>query len=197
MNFVAVDFETANSNRSSACSLGVAIVSRGEIIDSAEFLIKPTPNYFESFHTSLHGIGARHVQGVDTFTQQWNDLRIYFEDLTVIAHNAAFDVSVLRAVLDVEELDYPDMSYHCTYQLAKKSLPQLWDHGLSGLAQYFKISLNHHNAESDAIACANIALKLAEHQGCSSLDELSKKLGFNPGVVNGSKRNYKPFSKAK
>jgi DNA polymerase III subunit epsilon len=195
MNFVAIDFETANSSRSSICSLGVAIVVKGELIDTTEILIKPTPNYYDGFNSALHGISDRHTRDKGTFLEQWQDLKIYFEGMTVVAHNASFDCSALRAALDIAVLDYPDFDYHCTYQLAKKTLPYLSNHKLDHVSRHFDIRLKHHNAESDAQAAAMIAIRLCEQHKVDSLEALSTGLGFKIGKIISATNSYKPFSK--
>ncbi len=177
MNFVAIDFETANSNRSSICALGVAMVHNGELLDTAHFLIKPVPNYYDSFNSQLHGIRDKHTRDLPTLKEQWADLREFFEGLPIVAHNASFDCSALRAALDFDNLEYPNVDYHCTFQLAKASLP-LQAHSLDYVARHFKIELDHHQAESDARAAALVAIRLCEKHKVNSLEELSTSLGI-------------------
>ena len=55
-DFAAIDFETANGNRSSVCSVGIVIVRDGEIVDRFYSLIRPTPNYYNYFTTRIHGL---------------------------------------------------------------------------------------------------------------------------------------------
>jgi len=194
MNFIAIDFETANSNRSSICSLGIAVVRNGSLVHTNHILIKPTPNYYDSFNSFLHGIDNSHTKNKPTFHQQWEELKSYFHNQTVIAHNASFDFSVLRFTLDQSNLAYPDLDYHCTYRLAQQALP-LASHKLNIVSSHFNIKLEHHNAESDAKASALIALKLCEQYKVSSLTELSTQLGFKIGKIMSSSKTYKPFSK--
>mgnify|MGYP000873610126 FL=1 len=193
MNFIAIDFETANSNRSSICSMGVAIVEKGKLVGTEHFHIKPTPNFYDSYNTMLHGISEKDTKNEKTFKQQWKTFKQYFDNQTVIAHNASFDLSVLRFTLDESKLAYPDLDYHCTYRLSQIAL-QLPSHRLNDVSNHFKIKLNHHNAESDAQASALIALKLCEKFKASSLEELSKSFGFKIGKIISETRTYKAFS---
>jgi DNA polymerase III subunit epsilon len=193
MNFTAIDFETANRSRSSICSIGIAIVENGKLRKTEHILIKPTPNYYDGFNTFLHGIADRHTKDKKTFREQWKNLKPFFHNQTIIAHNAAFDCSVLRFTLDTARLAYPDLDYHCTYRLAQKTV-SLSSHRLHDVSNHFKIKLKHHNAESDARASALIALKLCENHKCSSLEELSTGLGFKIGKIFSKTKNYKPFS---
>jgi len=196
MNFIAIDFETANSNRSSICSMGVAIVENSKVTHTDHFLVKPTPNYYDSFNTFLHGISDKQTKNKKTFEQQWMSLQKYFHNQTIVAHNASFDCSVLRFTLESSNIAYPDLDYHCTCELSKKIL-SLSNHKLDMVSSYFGIELNHHNAESDAKACALIAIRLCEMRKANSLEELSISLGFKVGKIISMTNTYMPFSTKK
>lgn len=194
MNFIAVDFETANSQRTSICSVGFAIVENGTLVKTEHMYIKPVPNYYDQFNSALHGIDDSHTRDKKSFQEQWKELKKYFHNQTIVAHNASFDCSVLRFTLDTSNIAYPNLDYHCTYRLAKECLP-LASHKLNDVSKHFKINLQHHNAESDATASALIALKLCDQYKAGSLDELSTKLGFKVGKISGKTKSYSPFSK--
>ena len=196
MNFIAIDFETANSNRGSICSMGVAVVQQGVLVGTDHFYVKPTPNFYDFRNVIIHGIDDSKTRNLPTFAQQWGNLRKYFNNQTIIAHNAAFDCSVLRFTLDQAQLPYPDSDYHCTYRLAQASLP-LRSHRLNEVSRHFNIGLKHHDAESDARASALIAIKLCERHRVSSLNELSAGLGFKVGKIMSETQGYKPFAKVK
>ena len=194
MNFISIDFETANRHRSSICSLGVAIVENGRLIETAHFLIKPVPNYYDTFNTRLHGISDKYTRHEGSFEQQWADLKEYFHNKIIVAHNASFDCSALRYTLDKYNLSYPDLDFHCTMRLSQKGL-NLPNHRLDTVSDYFNIRLNHHHAESDASAAALIALKLCEKHKATSLDQLSASLGFRVGKIINFPKTYMPFCK--
>ncbi len=194
MDFIAIDFETANSNRSSICSIGLAFVENGKLTGSDHILVKPTPDYYDYFNTSIHGIDDHMTKNEKPFEELWDELFWYFDGMTIVTHNAAFDCSVLRCTLDASNLDYPDLDYHCTLRLAQEILP-LESHTLDSVSKHFKIKLQHHNAESDAKAAAIIALKLCERFKMNSLEELSGVLGFKTGKIISETKSYKPFSK--
>lgn len=194
MNFIAIDFETANSSRTSICSVGFAVVKDGRLVGTKHILIKPVPNYYDGFNSHLHGIDDSHTRDKKTFKEQWQDLKPYFNNQTIIAHNASFDCSVLRYALDEARIPYPDLNYYCSYRLAEKAL-RLHSHRLNVVSDYFKIKLKHHNAESDAQASALIALKLCEKMNASTLEQLSESLGFRTGKIVSKTNSYSPFSK--
>jgi len=194
MNFIAIDFETANSNRSSICSVGIAIVENGKLLGTEHIYLKPTPNHYDAFNTYLHGICDKDTKNEKTFKEQWKHLKKHFHNKTIVAHNASFDCSVLRFTLDDANLAYPDLDYHCTLMLAKETLP-LAAHTLADVSKHFKIKLKHHNAESDAQAAALIALKLCDKYKASSLEQLSISFGFKIGKIVSQTGTYRPFSK--
>lgn len=174
--------------------MGVAIVENGKLVNSEHFLIKPTPNHYDSFNTFLHGIDDTQTKNKKAFKQQWKELQKYFHNQTIVAHNASFDCSVLRFTLDSSKLFYPDLDYHCTYRLSQELLP-LRSFRLDDVSRHFKIELKHHNAESDAKASALIALRMCEKYKANSLEELSTAIGFKVGKIFRETNSYRPFFK--
>ena len=161
-NFAAIDFETANQNRCSVCSVGVVIYRNGQRVDDFYSLIKPIPNFSSSFCVEVHGLTDRDTRNAKTFPEVWAQIEPLIGDLPLVAHNKGFDENCLKQVFDVYGMDYPDYKFYCTLQaarsrLANKGLP---DFQLHTLADYYGIELNHHHALSDAEACAYLALKL-------------------------------------
>ena len=192
MNFVAIDFETANSNRSSACEIGLTVVENGIIKEAFSYLIKPEPNYFHSINTSIHGINARMVANEPSFDLVWEQLQPLFENNNLIAHNAGFDFSVLRYSLDHFGITYPNLRYSCSYQISKRVWRHLPSYRLNSLCEHLDVPLNHHRAESDAIACAKIALKAFEQHEVSTFEELEE--AFNLKIGKLYPGGYKPAS---
>lgn len=158
MNFVAIDFETANASRSSVCSLAAVTVENGNIIRSAYSLIRPPVMKFDYRNIEVHGIHPEDVMHKPTFDQLWERICPHLENKIVLAHNAAFDISVLRSILQEYSLPLPKMKYACTVQIAKKAWPGGDNYKLNTLAQKFQIDFEHHNALHDARTCAKIAI---------------------------------------
>jgi DNA polymerase-3 subunit epsilon len=178
MNFVAIDFETANASRSSVCSVAAVTVENGEIVRSAYSLIRPLDMHFDWRNIEVHGITAKDVMNKPTFIELWERIRPHLEGKTVIAHNAAFDIGVLRSVLEEGNLPFPAFQHACTLKIAKKVWPQLANHKLSTLANYFQIDFNHHNALHDAKTCALIALRAQKELQVGSFIQLMQKLSL-------------------
>ena len=132
-NFAAIDFETANNERTSVCSVGVVIVKDGEIVDK--------------FYTA----------NAPVFSEVWKQVEPKITGLPLVAHNKAFDEACLKAVFRTYCMDYPDYEFYCTYQASRK-LKGLRNHQLHTVAEFFGFDLkNHHHALADAEACAWIA----------------------------------------
>ncbi|GGF81367.1 hypothetical protein GCM10010912_28090 [Paenibacillus albidus] len=191
MDFTAIDFETANSSRSSACALGLVEVTAGRISAEHVWLIDPQQR-FDGMNISIHGITPSMVHGKPTFAELWPTIEPLLKGRVVVAHNAAFDMSVLRYCLDGETLAYPEFQYLCTYILGKKMLLDLPSHKLNVVSQHFGIALRHHDALDDARACAAIMLKLMEQEGQWDPLLLAASRGYQSGKMYAG--GYTPFS---
>ena len=171
----AIDFETANEKLSSACSLGISIIENNEIVKNMQWLIKPPDSYFNPFNTGLHGISEKIVEKKPEFYRLWPTIKKYLEGHIILAHNASFDTEVLRKLLDVYQLDYPELSYACTVILSRKVWKDLENYKLNTVAEKLKFSFRHHNAKDDAMACANIEIEAERKLRVNSFSELLKK----------------------
>ncbi|QFF97756.1 hypothetical protein PB01_02420 [Psychrobacillus glaciei] len=173
MDFIAIDFETANSLRTSVCSIGIVQVKAGKIKEEIHTLINPLSE-FNYYNTKIHGITEDMVMSAPTFEEFWPNFKMFVENQTIIAHNASFDISVLRASLTNFYESTPDFQYGCSYQISKKVWPNLYNHKLSTVANYLGISLRHHDALEDARASALITLEAMQKTRTNSIQELFK-----------------------
>lgn len=192
MNFVAIDFETANEKRYSACSLGITKVVDGKILDKKYFLIKPPEMRFVPQNLWIHGIYPEDVENERTFDLIWPEIKDYIEGQLIVAHNASFDISVLRSLLDYYNIDYPNFYYACTVILSQNHLIDLPNHKLNTVAEFVGHKFKHHHAGEDATACAKIMIYICNMLGISDLVSLNLKGGINLGVVY--KGGYEPTS---
>lgn len=157
-NFAAIDFETANEQRCSVCSVGVVIVKEGEITDSYYSLIRPEPEYYTYWTTRVHGLTLADMAGAPVFPDVWREIAPRIEGLPLVAHNKAFDESCLKAVFRTYSMDYPDYDFYCTLQASRRVIKGLPDYQLHTVAACCGYKLErHHNALADAEACAWIA----------------------------------------
>lgn len=180
--WVAIDFETASRERASACALGLAVIEGDRIVEKRDWLIQPPGNYFEPMNTRIHGIHADLVAQEPEFDEAWEEIAPYLRGAVILAHNAPFDMGVLRASLARYELVVPSVpGYFCTVTMSRKVWPRLADHKLSSVCRHCGIGLVHHEAASDAAACAQIALTCLGVKGMPDLDDLVDELGMRPG----------------
>ncbi|BDD01722.1 exonuclease domain-containing protein [Persicobacter psychrovividus] len=184
MRFLAIDFETANSSRNSACSVGVALFEEGKLIQSGHYYIKPEPNYFAPINIGVHGIYLEMVEHALDFKSIWEEIMVDYAAEIMVCHNAGFDMSVIRSSFDALGLPYPQVNYACTLQLAKKLHPQLPHHKLNLLCQCYDIPLNHHNAESDAVACGLLMTHFMHHFSTQSPEDLYLQLDGSMGTLH-------------
>ena len=160
-NFAAIDFETANNERTSVCSVGVVIVRDGEIVDSFYSLIQPEPNYYNYWCTQVHGITRHDTESAPVFPKVWKQIEPLIDGLPLVAHNKAFDESCLKAVFRCYQMDYPDYDFHCTCQAARRAFPNAENHQLHTISMLCGFRLeNYHHALADAEACAWIAREI-------------------------------------
>lgn len=165
MNFVAIDFETANYSPTSACAVGLAIVQKGEIVDTFYSLIKPEPFRFLSGFTVIHGISSKDVKDAQTFASLWPEIRELINGRPLLAHNAPFDRTVLKACLKFYGLRFKQPDFLCSLRMARAAFPKAKSNKLSTVCRRLKIPLNHHQAKSDAIACARAAIHICKSKG--------------------------------
>ena len=169
MNFVAIDFETANESRNSACAIGITKVQGNKIVGTEYHLIKPPEMRFNAHNIWIHGIYPQDVENEMTFGELWPKIKHYFDEELVVAHNAAFDLSVLRSLLNYYGFEYPNLHYICTVLLSKNKIKDVRNHKLNTLAEYVGHKFEHHHAGEDATACAKILIHISENYGIEDL----------------------------
>ena len=160
-DFAAIDFETANNERSSVCSVGIVVVRDGEITDTFYSLIQPEPNYYNYWCQRVHGLCCADTDDAPVFPKVWAQIEPLIEGLPLVAHNSPFDEGCLKAVFRVYQMDYPDYRFYDTLCASRRKLLNLPNHQLHTVAQACGYCLeNHHHALADAEACARIAIEL-------------------------------------
>lgn len=182
-NFAAIDFETANEQRSSVCSVGIVIVRNGEIQEKFYSLIKPEPNYYSRICQRVHGLGHEYTDDAEVFPLVWKKIASEIKGLPLVAHNAPFDRGCLQAVMEMYMMDWEKWEsrrFYCTLKASRSNLRNLENHQLHTVAEACGYHLeDHHNALTDAEACAAIAMKL----------NLGSKSMIQPGITKMKKRH--------
>lgn len=195
-SFVAIDFETADNGRDSACAIGLVKVAGNDIVGEAYHLIRPPrPNIVFEY---LHGISWSDVKDQPDFAGIWPMVEDFIRGADFIAaHNASFDRGVLFTCCDANGLERPSVPFLCTVKLARK----VWDirpTKLPNVCAHLKIPLNHHHAASDSRACAHIVLH-ARNVGTDVTQAFlgaSKPSAHNKGRQNSPSNTHAPASRA-
>lgn len=187
-SFIAIDYETANSSYESACSIGATVVIDGEITSNLYSLIKPPKDFFsfDSFNVSIHGITEKDVENAPSFDVVWNDIERLLEskDLPLACHYAGFDIRVTESLLRYFKRDFQEIRFYDTCTVSRNIWPELLNFKLNTISSHLGIDLEHHNAASDALSCAMIALKHIEILSLSSLSEIARSFGYDLGILS-------------
>jgi DNA polymerase-3 subunit epsilon len=176
IDFTAIDFETANASSASACSVGLVKVRDGVVVDKVGWLIKPPAGHdaFLEWNTRIHGIVADDVIGAFEWEEQF-DLIADFAGIDVfVAHNAGFDMGVIRAACHATGIHPPDWAYLCSLQVARKTYAlDSYRLPMAAAAAGFT-GFSHHDALADAEACAAIVNHAAAVHGADDLRQLAE-----------------------
>ena len=169
MNFVAIDFETANSNRSSPCSLGISLVENSEIVLEKEWLIKPYNNHYNQKNIEIHNITPEMTINEPEFYQLWDEIKPYLENKLILAHNANnMEYKVLKNTLELYKIPFNELDFQFvdTLSLSKSLFSWLKDYKLSTICRLLGISFNQdyiHNSLYDANLTAKLGIKIYEN----------------------------------
>lgn len=196
--FLAIDFETANDHKLSACSVGIVLFDKKNINGKFESLIRPPTYYDHLWRTNynIHGISKNVYMKARTFPQVWQSLQNKYSisNSTIVCHNAGFDMNILLELFLHYKISAPKFYYLDTINIAKLT----WDsqnYRLSTLASRLKIPLNHHDALSDSLACAKIAMKSLNYHKEEDFNNILQGSRFGYGVLE--KKKNTPMGKSR
>ena len=189
LDFTAIDFETANSSGASACSVGLVKVRGGRVVDRAYWLIQPPAGHdeFLDWNIRIHGIHAADVIDALTWQQQLPDLLAFADGDAFVAHNAGFDMGVIRTACEVTGLEVPAATYVCSLQVARKTY-HLDSYRLpsAAMAAGFE-DFEHHNAAADAEACAAIMVHAARQHDVDDVIALARACAIKVGRLGAAR----------
>jgi DNA polymerase-3 subunit epsilon len=186
LDFVTIDFETANSFRGSPCAVGLARVRDGVVVETASDLMRPPGghDHFDPWNVRIHGITPDQVTDAPVFADLWPAVLDFIGGDTVVAHNASFDLGVIREACAASGLPWPSLRYACTLVLARKTY-NLLSYSLPFVVEAAGLSLDdHHDAGADALAAAHIMLDMAARSGADTLDGLLATHGVLFGLLD-------------
>jgi len=184
-DFIAIDFETAVYNPNSAISVGLVRYRDYQPVETYYSLIRPPNLYIRPDFTDIHGLIVDDVRDAPGFLYLWeNEIRDFLRDAPLAAHNAAFDMGVLRAVLEWYGSPVPELRYFCTCCLARNTWPGFKSYALTALAAKFNITYNAHNALDDAMTCGRLVqMSAREFNTGPDLEKLLQASGTSLNVL--------------
>jgi DNA polymerase-3 subunit epsilon len=180
---IAIDFETANEERRSACALGLAWIENGVVVRREHRLIRPKEMRFNVHNIRVHGINPDDVRNKPEFPEVLAEFLPEISGALILAHNAAFDIGVLCATLREYRESFPEFGYYCTMDIARSVWPDLQSVSLDTVARRFGIHFDHHDPAEDAFACAEIAIAAAKELGVADIYDIGAKISMEPGHV--------------
>lgn len=149
MNFTAIDFETAHGKRWSICQVGIVQIRDSKIKEQLSVLVQPPDNFYWDRFIDIHGITPQMTAKAPTFNKVWSQIEPFIKNQNIVAHNGfSFDFPCLNQTLEYYSIQPPKYTGHCTYRI--------FGDNLASLCREYKIVLNHHDALSDALACAEL-----------------------------------------
>lgn len=183
VEYVAIDFETANANLTSACSIGIVGAANGEIVFEKHFLINPQEEFL-SYNVLIHGITEEMVKNEPTFDQLWDEIKELLDGTIVFAHSAPFDLAVLKSLLDRYNLEYPNIKVGCTLKVSKIAFKGILENcKLNTISNYLEVEHLHHNAISDAKVCYYLLERVKRMYQVYDVVDLFEVLGLGFGVM--------------
>ena len=182
--YVAIDFETANSNLTSACAIGIVCAKNGKVVCDKYFLINPEEPFSE-FNITIHHITPEMVQNEKTFKDLWSEIKDVIDGEIVVCHNAMFDIAVLKACLEKYNLEFPNISIGCTLKVSRIAYKGvLHNCKLNTISNYLQVEHNHHNASSDAMVCFYLVERVKRMFQAIDIVELFEIMNLGFGVLN-------------
>jgi len=177
---VGIDVETASPAHGAVCALGVAIIWRGTVLRQQHWYLDPGVRFDPRF-IGIHGITPDRVRGEPRLADVWTRTLAFIDDAVAetrdptlfrdasgedagdpaplyVAHNAPFDRLQIERALD-RQLPF---RLACTVAMSRRAFPRLDRHNLASVSAHLRIPLKHHDALSDARACALIAARCLE-----------------------------------
>lgn len=184
MEYVAIDFQTANRLRSSACSIALVSVKDGKIVDTFYSLIRPDILHFDKENIALHGITEDMVKGKPYFYELWPLIKEKIKGKTLVAHYAKFDMEVLADTLESNDIPFPSCQVLCTCVLSQAMFPELPHHRLQDVTEKIGFNLEQrYNAMANARACVAIMEYALQKSGAEFLQDMADFYGIHFGYI--------------
>lgn len=180
---LAISFKTANYNRSSICSIGLALYEDDKIKLNEEILVNPEEE-FDEYSIKMHNINEEKIKNAKTFNKAWQSISYMIDKNTlVISPNASLDISVLIHACDKYNMIYPNFDYLCTWKLSN-IVRQNEEDDLDEEIVY-------NSSIEEAYKCLNTYLNILKKSKYDTIEDLLKEFNIEKGVL--FNKSYKPF----
>ncbi|MGL4364845.1 MAG: exonuclease domain-containing protein, partial [Bacteroidales bacterium] len=185
IDFIAIKFNTATSERNSICEVGIAVVENDKIVSRKSGYVKhPQYPYFDDYNANKHKITAEDITNAPTFAKLLeNELKPIFTGKFIIAYNAGHTFSLLRHTLDFYDLPYPKLEYACISIISRNLWKGSPSYDLESLCKQHNISMPTRSAEQGAVSCAELSVKAFQAKELDSVSEIPNKLNVSIGQL--------------
>ena len=187
-----IDVETAQGfdvEYQPICSIAICLIDiDGTIQEPNKFLVKPPDNIISEETTAIHGVTPEMTKDAPDFKTLWHQIAELIQGRILVMHNADFDSGVIETELKKGNIESPKNQYTCTLDLARVAFPNEKRHGLSHLAKFLNIELEHHDPASDALVAAEILKTIMQQEKETNLVRLAKKLKVPVGILGSPPR---------
>ncbi len=165
MNFVAIDFETANPDFSSICQVGFVEFQNGAVVATWETLVDPQ-DWFCDSNVEIHGIDEFAVRGAPTWPVAHQQLCERLKG-RIVVHHTAFDKAALTQACSKHSLEPPACQYLDSARVTRRAWPEFArsGYGLKSISAHLHIAFKHHNAMEDARAAGMVVVHALNHSG--------------------------------
>ena len=181
--YIAIDFETANSNLTSACAIGIVGAKNGKIILDEYYLINPNEP-FSDYNILIHHITPDMVKEERTFPEVWDLIKDIINGETIVCHNAMFDIAVLKACLEKYNIEIPNIRIGCTLKVSRIAFKDILPNcKLNTISGYLEVNHNHHNADSDAQVCFYLLERVKRMYQAIDIEELFEIINLRFGIL--------------
>ena len=180
MRIIALDTETPTTNNDDICELGIAVIENGEIVETRDWLIRPFGNVYYQKNIDVHGIKPEDTEKSPDFGEMYHELQSYFAECdAIVAHNAAFDMNVIKKTMKRFDIQAPSLYYMCSRDIGRTCYCGESSYTLEHLCNINQIDLGiHHRADYDALSCAKLFLCEMNKLNCS-LQQMIASFGHN------------------
>lgn len=183
-DFITIDFEVTNRYEYSPCAVAIYEFENNQINKLLSTLINPGEVFFDPMFVSLHGITEEMVQNSPGIEQVMHEICNIIPNKFIFAHNAGYDISKLLTGCNLYNISVPYFEYADSLMVAKRTWTKLVNYKLDTISEFLNLKLQHHNADSDAIACGRIILKAIEEQQVNDINELLDKIKYKRGYYD-------------